>query len=498
MSHVSRLFAFLIPASLAAAQTAPTLEAYTTTFGETFVVNAALQALPDEPVALFASWTGSATGLVPIGTTLASPEGKVLVAAPFKPELVPADFELTLTAAVLREGQILTSQSEVSFGVVADCETLDFDYTLGEEEPVPGEALGLQWADVGLVIAAINNTPGHPDLGIVFDSSAPTGGDPDLGTPGPGVGNDTALGNLMIVAENATDSDGDDLVDNPDDEAGGGILRFDFKEPWEICSATLVDIDDGGNTELRFYTDVFGPADVIPVMNLGDNSVQKIEFEKSNIKRFEIAFGGSGGLAGFDAVPCPRRLDFDERTLGAPLDIETGETITDQFLDIGLTIEGVNNVPSHPDKAITFDTANPTGGDSDLVTPGYGFGNDTALGKVLIIAENDVDGDGDGLVDNPDDEEGGGSLQFRFEDAVEFIGATILDVDGSQLDEFNLYDEFDNLILSVPIPAMGDNSVQRLFLDPPIPGVHRAALILGGSGAVTEMLFCPAMIGPPM
>jgi hypothetical protein len=504
MRHFNLLLPFLIPASAAAAYASPfvqdpapnpKIEAYSTSYGTSFVVNAAVTVLPDEPLALFASWQGSA--LKPIATAIASPEGKLQLSAPFKPDLVPDDFELTLTLAVMRDGKIMLTDSKVSFGIATGCETLDFDYTLGQDEPVKGEALGVQWADVGVFIATFNNTPGHPDLGIIFDSSAPSGSDFDLATPGPGVGNDTALGNLMIVAENDVDADADELVDDPDDEAGGGVIRFDFKEAWEICSATLVDTDDSGPTELRFYTDILGPADVIPVMNLGDNSVQTVKFEKAGIVRFEVAFGGSGGLAHFDAVPCPRRVDFDERTLGAPLELETGEEITDQFSDIGLLIEAHNNVPKHPDKAILFDTANPTGGDGDLVTPGYGPGNDTALGKVLIIAENDQDFDLDGLVDDPDDEAGGGDLQFRFDTAVEFTGAKILDVDGTEKDSFNLYDENDNLILSVPIPFMGDNSVQTLTLNPPIPGVHRAELILGGSGAVTQMIYCPEKVTAP-
>src|SRR5262245_40770476 len=160
-------------------------------------------------------------------------------------------------------------------------------------------------------------------------------------------------------------------------------------------------------------------------------------------------------------------------------------------------IEGQNNNPAHPDKAILFDTANPTGGDTDLATPGYGPGNDIALGKVLILAENDGDADFDGLVDDPDDEAGGGMLQFRFDSAVDFVGAKILDVDGTEKDAFNLYDEFDNLILSVPIPFAGDNSVQTLVLSPAVTGVRRAELVLGGSGAITALTYCPGKVSPP-
>lgn len=509
MRRFTLFLPFLLPPALAAAQAnpllegltaTPKLEAYKTTYATTLMVNAAVQVLPGEPVALFASWPGAAAPFKLVATATADPLGKLLLSAPFKPELMPEGFELTLTASVLRDGEIVSTHSTVAFGVPppVGCERLDFDFTLGQDEPVKGEPLGLQWADVGLVITTQNNVPGHPDLGIIFDSAAVTGGDFDLATPGPGLGNDTPLGKLMIVAENNIDSDSDGLVDEPDDEAGGGVMRFDFQEPWDLCSITLVDIDDSGTTELRFFTEIGGTADIIQVMNLGDNSVQTIEFEKTGIERFEVAFGGSGGIANFDAVPCPRLVNFDERTLGAPLELEVGEEITDQFADIGLTIEAQNNVPGHPDKCILFDTANPTGGDTDLVTPGYGVDNDTALGKVLIVAENDVDTDMDGLVDDPDDEDGGGDLQFRFDTAVDFMGAVILDVDGSEFDAFNLYDENDNLILFVPIPAMGDNSVQTLTLNPPVPGVHRAELVLAGSGAVTALKYCPSKVTPPL
>jgi hypothetical protein len=371
------------------------------------------------------------------------------------------------------------------------CEKLDFDHTIGQTEPVTGEVIAEQWSLVGLHISAKNNFASHPDLAIIFDSAAPTGGDTDLATPGYGIGNDTALGKLLIIAENAKDADFDGLLDDPDDEAKGCILRFDFDKPWDACSATLVDVDDSGPTEIRFYQDLLLPPDVITVPNVGDNSVQKLSFLKTNLVRIDVALAGSGGIAGLELVPCPKLVNFDERTLGEPLDLKVGETMTTQFLDIGLTIEVNNNVVGHPDKGILFDSENPSGLDGDLVTPGYGFGNDTPLGKVLIIAENDVDADSDGLVDDPDDEEFGGQLNFKFTTDVEFIGATILDVDGTQMDSFNLYDAADVLITSLPILILGDNSVQTLKQEPPVTGVRRAELVLGGSGAVTRLRFCP-------
>ena len=58
-----------------------------------------------------------------------------------------------------------------------------------------------------------------------------------------------------------------------------------------------------------------------------------------------------------------------------------------------------------------FDTANPTGGDTDLATPGYGLGNDTALGNVVILSEDADSSD-------PDDNAGGGTLTFTYDESV--------------------------------------------------------------------------------
>ena len=130
--------------------------------------------------------------------------------------------------------------------------------------------------------------------------------------------------------------------------------------------------------------------------------------------RMEVEFGGSGAIAEVLVAPCPLVLTFEEETFGKPLDLLPGTWITDQFADLGINISAANDNPMHPNKAILFDTINPTGEDDDLITPGPGLNNDTPLGKVLIIAEDDVDADNDGYVDDPDDEAGGGRITFDF------------------------------------------------------------------------------------
>ncbi len=76
----------------------------------------------------------------------------------------------------------------------------------------------------GDAVAGSVAVAGSPKSAITFDaecSGGCTGGDDDLHFPG--------QGNVLVVAENLTDSDGDGLVDNPDDaDINGQYITFDF------------------------------------------------------------------------------------------------------------------------------------------------------------------------------------------------------------------------------------------------------------------------------
>lgn len=375
------------------------------------------------------------------------------------------------------------------------CDRLDFNYTLGDDaQMVAGRVIDSQWTDAGINVSANNANPAHPDTAILFDSANPTGNDDDLLTPNPGsVGNTAALGKVLIIAENGIDSSpADGLIDVPDDEAFGGSLIFDFTDGATICSATLIDIDEAPGTELRFYRndDLVTPDEVIPILTLGDNSVQVVNFFESDVDRFEVFFAGSGALGPIQLIPCPQVINFDETSTGIPLTLQAGQWITGQFQNIGVNIS-VTNLGIGPDKAILFDSENPTGGDTDLLTPNPNVpGNDTPLGLVLIIAENDVDTDpADGLVDDPDDEAGGGQILYTFDYDVTFISARVLDVDGNEIDFFRFFDENDVEIANILIPDLPDGNVQ--LIQGPISGVRKIRLDLGGSGAMTRLRFCP-------
>src|SRR5690242_10921329 len=84
----------------------------------------------------------------------------------------------------------------------------------------------------------------------------------------------------------------------------------------------------------------------------------------------------------------------------------------------GLTFSADDFQPGAPDLAIVMDTRIPSTADPDLNGP-WDHGNipaDTDMGKVLILAENSVDANHDGLIDTPDDEghRPAGTVTIRF------------------------------------------------------------------------------------
>lgn len=372
------------------------------------------------------------------------------------------------------------------------CQDFDPNFSNGPNDPVPGMVLSNQWDLVGMSVSGVNNEVTHPQVAAVFDSTAPNLNDPDLVTPGYGPGNTVALGNLIIIPENDVDADNDGLIDEPDDEALGGIIRFDFADPYRICSATFVDIDDVAPSEMRFYIGAALTLETIPIPFQGDNGVQTLLFDKLDVRRFEVVLGGSGAIGRLGMIPCPMLVDLDETPFGKPLGLLAGSWITNQFASVGMTMVDVMNAHvGHPDKAILFDSANPTGDDFDLETPGYGVNNTEALGMVLIIAENDVDANNDGLVDDPDDEHDGGQFRFVFSETVTFFSALVLDVDGVERDVFTFYDVNNLALAVVEINALGDNSVQMLTSGTPISGVKSILATFNGSGALARLRWCP-------
>lgn len=196
-------------------------------------------------------------------------------------------------------------------------QAIDFNTANGSNVPA-GSHITNQYAGDGVIITGQNNNPNHPDKAITFDSNNPTGNDFDLGSPnaafgGPGIGaggglgmageNSVPLGNLIIIAENDIDLNNDGLVDDPDDEAAGGQLIFDFDGPAEIISITLIDLDDGTGGSVFVTEDVTGNTTSFPIPDLGENSVETIPVGIAAVDSFIVDFRSSGAVAKISYCP---------------------------------------------------------------------------------------------------------------------------------------------------------------------------------------------------
>lgn len=169
-----------------------------------------------------------------------------------------------------------------------------------------------------------------------------------------------------------------------------------------------------------------------------------------------------------DGQPCP-----DGFTLADFTGENAGTFVDDQFDGFTVTAQRDGDGAGSANDAMIFDSANPTGGDWDL-----GFANQ---GNLIIISE-------DGDSSDPDDNAGGGTITFDFDNPSDLHDIKLMDIEetGGTID---LLDADGNLIKTVAIPAAGNNSIQTIELK--AAGVSQMKINLAGSGAVDDLCFKP-------
>lgn len=206
--------------------------------------------------------------------------------------------------------------------------------TIGFDSLAHGEIVNSQYdATFGVRIGAVN-IGGGPDLAIVFDSSKANTSDPDLEAPfsGGNLADRKDLGNMLIIGENDIDSNGDGLVDDPDDEGSrpAGSIFIDFDTPITSFGFDIVDVEgpDANGNDSGYSVQFFmGETAIASVgfgsfldessllydssVAFGDNSANHIdqiiaaELGASAFDRVEINFGGSAAIDNLTFTPVP-------------------------------------------------------------------------------------------------------------------------------------------------------------------------------------------------
>jgi hypothetical protein len=167
------------------------------------------------------------------------------------------------------------------------------------------------------------------------------------------------------------------------------------------------------------------------------------------------------------AVECPAQFTLDFNNLPA------GTILSEQYAGFGVHISAVAN-GGHPDALIVFDTNAPPTHDPDLAVD---------IGNIAILAENVDDNNGDGLVDDPDENNFGGRVTFSFDQDVRIGSFLFVDHDHQPADSAAAYDASGNLITKVMVPVAGNGSVQEIAVN--ADGVRRFELVYRDSAGFT-------------
>lgn len=191
---------------------------------------------------------------------------------------------------------------------------------------LPGQVIDDEFhsnTGISITLRAESARANGSNVRAIFPSHNPPT-DFDLGTPnetcpggGPGIGDGGEVGqpgencipqeNILIIPT-VGDDDGDGFIDgDPDDDARGGLAIFLFSAPVTIDYLEIIDQEDGETADIRTYTNVNGdPGSLItevPTMPLGDNSYQRINLAVQGVRRLEVEYEGSGGLASMAYTP---------------------------------------------------------------------------------------------------------------------------------------------------------------------------------------------------
>ncbi len=207
----------------------------------------------------------------------------------FDGDLVSGSFDYTIKTV-----RTVTTTEEVVTTVTSTVSGEDQAVDIGFDES------GLSKGDIvsnqisGLTVSSIRSdgsiNTGHPPM--IFDSENPTGGDWDLNTGASG--NGAFLGNVLIISEDGDQND-------PDDNASGGTLKFDFDVPTTVTELTILDVERGAT--LRFYDAGGNLITTQSVPSTSDGGYTTVAVNVDNVSSFTWTLPDSGAIAGMAFYP---------------------------------------------------------------------------------------------------------------------------------------------------------------------------------------------------
>jgi hypothetical protein len=167
---------------------------------------------------------------------------------------------------------------------------LDFDLNPAGEPVAEGTIVSEQWSDRGMHISCSNNRFDHPDACIILDSSAPPADQTDMRT--------SDEGNMLVVARDVDDPDGDGLVDAPGSEEEGGQIRINFDCPTQIDHVAVIDVDtDEDGSAVMAVMDAGGGTTVVWIPVTASGIGQEVLINKQHVIELTVSFKGTAALA---------------------------------------------------------------------------------------------------------------------------------------------------------------------------------------------------------
>lgn len=159
-----------------------------------------------------------------------------------------------------------------------------------------GDVVGDQFAGVTISAQRDGDAAGSENDAMIFDSNNVTGGDSDLSY--------ADQGNILIISEDNDSSDADD-------NAGGGVITFDFDDPSEVVSINMLDIEETGGT-VDLLDDNGDLIRTVEIPTTGDGGAQELAINTAGVSTMNINFVGSGAVDDLCYVPPTPEEECDD------------------------------------------------------------------------------------------------------------------------------------------------------------------------------------------